>query len=373
MNLYPPPLGGTVNLVTKRTREKGISPTRILGTKDISWKYYFAESVINRLVNYKAALSAGKATVVVIGDSITEGFWATNLYDGYPGLFRDLMQVKYGSLGEGYMNHNGRADYGRFVYTGEWTPGDWTAETKEQMYLEVASAGATASVTTLPCTDITVIYDQMEDAGSFTVAIDGVAYTTSGTGTTYLGKRYKVTGLTNSAHTVVVSAVGKFYFRGLIAEITANTGVAVHQVGHNGNYPGLITDDAAADSYLRMLIDDFTPDLVVLAWGYNGGAISDANFKADVQAFIDRAIGVGADVLLLSTDGNGRETQLHELLVANIASQVGLMDMAKALWNPNEVTYEFFSDGTPGSVGANAHPSDAGHARMAQAMFSLLG
>lgn len=344
-------------------------------TRGISDKYFFAYKRGN-LSNYRTALKSENCKILFLGDSVTEGFYASLKYrDSYVPKFRDLMQAKYGSLGYGYLNHNEE----RVAYTGTWiqTTGgilDWARRGESQ---------ATATVTTTACTSITVIYNKETIAGTFTVTIDGVNYSVNANGSHQAGVKYTINGLPNTAHTVVIKAppagaTPYVYFLGLILDNPEDKGVQVHQIGKAGYAPYDLLSLANKDELLRIAIDDFSPHLTVLAWGDNEPERNPTEFKQDVKDFITRALNFG-DVLLLGepqVSHADRVAKQYEL-ADEYPNRVAMVDMRKAL-NGSHRTIDrtgniYFSGGSPGTVGSDVHPSNAGHERMSKVLFSILG
>jgi lysophospholipase L1-like esterase len=122
---------------------------------------------------------------------------------------------------------------------------------------------------------------------------------------------------------------------------------------------------------LRVTIDDFDPDLTIIGWGYNEPERNAAEFRQDVKDFVTRALSFG-DVLILVTAGIqyvGRIDQLYSL-VDDYTDHVALIDCNAALHDP--VANHWWSDGTPNGTGSDIHPNNAGHDRMARAIYGIL-
>jgi len=335
-----------------------------LNTMPILDKYFYAYKWRNRLSNYRTALESGNCKIVVIGDSITEGYWGSLRYvNGYPAVLRALLQAKHGDMGNGYINPREE----RITYTGTWIQSDASIF----MYRKIATDGATATITTPPSTSITVIYDEESDGGIFTVSIDGIVHEIYSSGD-YRGRRFTVNNLSNSAHTVIITAptTGKIYFGGLILE-RSDSGILLHHIGHSGYAPIDLINSSNAEEQFRMCIDDFTPDLIIIAWGDNENERSATEFKADVNAFVSRALTFGDVVLFCESHMSytTRNSKLYEIVDDN-ADNVALVDTQKALHDP--IANGWWSGGSPGTVGSDPHPSNAGHDRSARVLYGIL-
>lgn len=231
-----------------------------------------------------AKAGTGNAVEVFIGDSSTDGYTGAG-YErlaSWPMVYRNaLAQAGVPVGGTGWVRVTDvLSGDPRWVIDSSWV----------NVYVVVytGTIGATATYTeTLPGTAVSVLFSAAAFA-SFTVSVDGA---TSGPGFLHFEASNQVhndstvtlTGLPNTAHTVVITATSKFFFTLEAAMVhTPGTGLIAHNMSQSGSKAsgtgGYSWSDyvngspgkyfASPDRYLQ------TPSTVWIALGGNDIAVN---------------------------------------------------------------------------------------------------
>lgn len=163
----------------------------------------------------KAVQGTGYSTHVVVGDSLSSPYNGAGAFD-FPNswwrkLWRAMVTAGVPSAGTGRVpvtDYDPSGDVGssvdphdpRIVVTGGWTG--------TSAHLDSAASGDTITFTSdVPGEIVDVFYlDHGDGGGTFTVKIDGGAPVAVPMNPTWERKTYTVTGLSNTTHTVTVTA-----------------------------------------------------------------------------------------------------------------------------------------------------------------------
>ena len=343
------------------------------------------------------------ARIAVMGDSISAGYYASNLVTkGYVGLLATALQAAYGDGGSGFFGvryssthaSSLAAYYGsQFVQiSGSWSSsgvGDGPGMTG----IQSTSNGATATYT-VRGTKVGIWYLRQAGAGDFTVAIDGGApVTVSTAGTPSDAAKYEVTGLSAGTHTIVVTKSGttRADLHGFFGENT--TGVVVNNFSGYGAVSSGATATAGFSSPAKYGGGSGYPaDLVIWAMGANdanSGATAADTYIANVRKYLDLirdysgATGAVDIMFVLPHLGQFDASQRGDAYAARLR---GMADhFGAAFVNMNAVfrnSWSYFNSlsgwgvangASPGTAGTDSvHPSDAGHQLYANVLSPIL-
>lgn len=350
------------------------------------------------------AAAAGKAKIIFMGDSVTKGYYVSNLVTkSYPGVIRTALQTAYGDGGSGLYSVNRSAaivgakpeavaawsaNGSIIATTGTWTDTDLYYGPGISSIYATAAATATFSVRGTTLKIYTLAGVNTPNAG-YTYSIDGgapVAVPDPGlsSGST---RTTTVTGLSAGNHTVVISYNGSAGARLQLIGVSAenSTGVVVDNAGRSG----VRSDHYAVSGTGNTLWHggSLNPaDLVVYPLGLN-----DANQSVALDTWANntyqilntiKGAGNGATdlLILLQHRGSFASTPYSQYgaRARGIAEEYGAALIN--LWPMGRNNYTYWSElgywGTatnPGAAGADTvHPSDAGHQYIADQVLPLL-
>jgi lysophospholipase L1-like esterase len=240
--------------------------------------------------------AAGTGLLLAIGDSETAGKTTpvtTAQTSSWPNQLRAAL-VASGCADGG----TGTVFPGTGVNDTQWTLGSgFTANTLFMSWS--GGAGKIATFTGSRAGTIATVY-YFNNSGAFTVSIDGgTAVTVTPTGAQSVGT-YRVTGLSNSTHTITVTSVGTLgYIIG--ASVTQGTGLVVCGAGASGSKTTeWITTTFSSPRPLVMNSQAATPDAVFIALGVNDAGVNDlVTYKANLVTLVT-AIKATSDAVLVS-------------------------------------------------------------------------
>jgi lysophospholipase L1-like esterase len=328
---------------------------------------------------FRSALANASTTpvnVAVIGDSITEGYNATDRpIQGYVGLLRTYYQAKYGDAGYGYVAPycTGATYPYSWVYSGTWSNGAPSGEGYGPWNAVRWATGATnqATITILgDAFDIHYVRNSFTNS-TWTYTVDGgppisVVQTASASSIVY--EVASITGLTYGGHTIQISApVTNYVFLIGITAKRANSGVRVHNVGRNGQSASYgnqaektkwISRLAPSLTIIALTTNDFAGQTALSTYNTNlGRIIAQGKLTGDVLC-----IGANPRNVSLAIPQSSYHAQMQQLAAANNA---GFIDFL-ALWvnNANQLANGWVSDGV--------HPTDAGHAEYRNTILAHL-
>jgi lysophospholipase L1-like esterase len=349
------------------------SPNAVLGKLNnhvLNSGHGYTYNTDNGLRKWRAALA--KSTImreiVVIGDSITAGYYATEprAANGFVGRMRTRLQTKYGDGGWGCVPLSG-------VGADRWTlVGTWTAQGEWGPWGCCKSASGNANTATIADLygDVIELYVVGQPgAGQPLVSVDGGADTpvVVPTATTSHVKVNVPAALGTHSVTIKAPESGPFYLWGAGAKV-GTTGLRIHNISASG----LAVPDLTY-SHKDEFIDAIAPQLTIIPMTTNdfGTQTTLANYKTQLIALVTRAKLTG-DVLLVAScasDQAGKaipQTAYAEKMF-EVANEYGCayVDIynrwggyAAALAN--------------GFMHDHSHPKDAGHEDQATALIRAI-
>ena len=295
------------------------------------------------LSRFQSALASGKATVLALGDSTTNGYGIASGAGGWVsytstatvmpgGSFGQRLQASWGagnnlsagnSGGVYTVNCDTSAAPGCVTLTGTWT--GLTGYGIPNVMVAVATG--TGNTYTLPAstkaTGFDIYYLTYTDSGAgFSVAIDGGSSTTYGAATTssYTGAVQHITGLTLGLHNLVVTApaTGNTYQFMVVPTIAGSAlgGVQVINLGIGGSTTAMWT----AQSY-AFLISAMNPDLVTTSFDINDASISMSipTYTSNYNSLLTEDKASGASVLMVDENPATAATGQASYSTANYA------------------------------------------------------
>lgn len=297
------------------------------------------------------------AKIVVIGDSIASlgsGAWPWLLTQGmaiYGGAYSPD-QGYYFAAGTTYSKDLGADTVG--TNTGNGVAG----------WANTLASGQSFS-TTVSCKAITIVYTKQSTGGTLTVT-DGTTSISPNTyaATTSYSNLQTLTFPTYASRTITFSASGGTgtTLEGAYVHADPTTGVQIW----NASHAGYTTDDFIAastygdpSSHAMALIQNLTPDLVIIATGYNDP--STAAYKTRAQTLIGNLQTAGVGSVLLVTPWNKPDRAVQARSIASTTAGVATIDMYTTFGNvvhsPYNDPFGLSSDG--------AHPNAEGKAMQA--------
>lgn len=356
-----------------------------------------------------AAAGSGLAKIAVMGDSVSRGYYASDLtLKGYIGLLRTSLQTTFGDGGSGFRSvgdstiHANVAAYtSQYVtLTGTWgnsTVGDGPGMSG----IQSSTDGSTATAV-VRGTKVGIWFLAQTGAGTFTVSIDGGSAVTVNTNTLAAGAdKYEVTGLSAGNHTVVVTKTGttRADLHGFYGE--NSTGVLINNFSKHGQTSGAATATAGfSNPGYYGGGPGYPADLAIWAMGVNdanAGATTPDTYLANFRKYVDQVreggttggtayTGTGAVDLLVVLPHFGKfdASQRGDAYAARLRAACEHYGAAFVDMNPifrNSWAYFNSLNGwgvvngstTAGASGIDSvHPSDAGHLLYKNVLLPIL-
>ena len=352
------------------------------------------------------AATSSPARIVIAGDSLSQGYFASNLHTtSWVGLMRQSLQNSYGDGGSGFFSTS-RSDVTMSADAGAiaaWeanksiitTTGTWSLGVQNfgpGITFITASAAATATFTVTGSTVKIYNISGAAPRAGFTYSIDGgaaVPITVPITATQI--QTTTVTGLSPTEHTVVISWNGSpsdvLYLVGVTAE--NSTGVIVDNLARAGTR----TSNWYTGSALNAPWNggtSYPADLVICSLGLNDAAnsVTGTDWVTNMTGYLQavRAANNGAtDIMLLlhhvGNYGGSTAAGFYGQYAAPIRGMAEAYGAALIdLWALGRNSWDYWSslgywgNGTnPGPAGTDlVHASNAGHAFIANTVLPHL-
>ncbi|MEU6362307.1 glycosyl hydrolase family 28-related protein [Streptomyces albidoflavus] len=367
-----------------------------------------------------AAATGGKAKVLVVGGSSSQGFYASNLHTGgWVGRMRTALQARYGDGGSGFFSTsrsavklNSGADAAAVAAwttagcmattTGTWTLGG-SLFGPGITYLYTDAAGATMTFPKVVGTTLKIYTVSGGGArAAFTYSIDGGAPVTVADGgiSTSNIQVTTVTGLSAGEHTVVLAWAGT----------ATGTGQNLSVCGVAGeNASGIVVDNnakagASSGSYVTSSTSgsnsalggswnggaDNPADLIIYTAGPNDAAANTTGvtWSQNVAKFLklirDTGTASGKTDIMIIVPHLGKH-DVTNFVYQDYANQarafadtynVALIN----LWTFGQNSWQYWADlgywgdaNNPGAAGADSvHPGDAGYTAIATHILSVV-
>ena len=328
----------------------------------------------------RAKLLSGTAEIFnlnVIGDSITEGYIATDMkVDGFFALLRAAAIAKFGDVGVGFFPSFHITNYTQeIVRTGTgWLIvsvggiGNRSYRTSVSGdYATVAFNGTGLRIYTLMATF----------AGTFTVTVDaGEPTALDNEDVTTHVKYWDITGLSAGDHTAVITNTEEgrqMYIYG-VAPLKGTSGLRVNMMGRASARAADSLIETSGISALDLMFDaSFAPDLSIISLGAN--EVLDqtplSEFKQSMQTIITAAQSTG-DVLLTSIGVRSGSFTIPQYDYVNVIKNLAFENSCAFLdiysrWGGSEGAI------ASGYMVDTVHPNDAGHYDIASAIIDALG
>lgn len=335
------------------------------------------------LAAWQAALTTRATTPAVwlaLGDSITEGQGATTRANRWIDKTRDSLRTSLAIAGGvGYLP-GWYATYGPdspwepySSRSGSVTNIDWGADLGERA-VQLATGGSQTYTVTGTHADLW----WMSNGGTFTWAVDGGTATAVNTAGTYSGdNRTRISLGTSGSHTVTITATtGPVYFAGVtVFDGDRDTGLHLYDASHTAWTSSQFVDDPPGQlQEIPKIAATAGVDLVTVALGANDWSTSAtaATLKTNVQTLIAamrvRIPTASFVVAVMYERGDlpagGWDPYRSALLaIATDDPTIGVLDF-----------YDDMGRATTSGLWVSdaIHPSDAGHASMANLAAAYL-
>lgn len=317
----------------------------------------------------RAQAGTGLCRLSFIGESTVAGNSATYGETSWPDqLAKLLIASGCSDAGQEAVANLGDQTDPRYV-----RGSGWVVFADSNLVINSATTNALTFTSTRVGTIVNVIYSDAVSGGSFTVNIDGAGAITVNTGNTQALKRYTVTGLANTTHSVVINRVaGNTFIHGVEVVPSNTVGVRTHNLGYSGGKAANLDETlfygvagAAGGTLLNsdcvfvggLEINDATASTVVATW------------KTQMQTIITAAKANSADVVLVGSNYIGTaasieayHTALYELADTN---DCPLIDTREALG-------AYATANTRGLMNDTLHPNAGGYGVIARTIHQAL-
>lgn len=312
----------------------------------------------------------GQAHVACFGDSVTQGYYATEPFyqNGWTATLRSALNTLTGvTPGTGWtpMKDEFQIVDDRTAAAGSWVNAT-TGPSFFQNYYYANGSGDTYEFGPVTCSAFKVMYLRVSGGGSFTVKIDGsLAATISCNGATAVLTQEISAGSAGS-HTMLIEwASGNAFPIAVEAVSNPTAGARVSSVAHSGAQCSLLVGQATLLGSRYCVQAMGQVDLAVVAFGLNeaNAGTSTTTYKTHMSTLIGDLKTMGASVLILAAPPpntsfisavtwNSFRTAMAEL---SVSLGTGLLDMTD-YWTSYAVSSAYYHD--------NVHPNNAGHAAM---------
>ncbi len=310
----------------------------------------------------RAAAGDGQAHIVVVGDSVAQGFYGSTPYyqHSWPGRVSSVLATRTGvTPGTGVLPvlEEFEVTDARTSVTGTWSTftGGFFGVGRS------ASSSATFVLGPVTCSAFRITYATESDGGAWTATIDsGTPTNLSSNGTAGVATIELDAGGVGS-HTLTITATNKCYLVAVEAISNPTTGVKVSRIARSSQETSALIANADGKSSLESF-RSLAADLVVIGFGLNEAynSTTTATFEANLATLIDEAKAIGASVLVVASpppnttwisESTWSDFRTSMETVAT-TENVGFLDMAD-YWLSYATNSAYFSD--------NVHPSAAGH------------
>lgn len=239
-------------------------------------------------------------SILLMGDSITEGDGADVYDDAFPHQFAEALYKIFGQVGEYIPTTQGAAG---MDHPNPWTHSAGTAA--EQKFAlggrgVLLDAGEYVEIDVTNINRAQILHTQGNGTGIFQVNIDGVSQGTFDTNTGGPANTHRVweTPLFTGTTMRVVSNSGTVYIEGALLIKNANTTAGVTDkspqlwvAAHHGwsIYRHINGEDGTGTAYNWQMDEGIRPDLIIIALGAGDflGARTAAQAQADLATMID--------------------------------------------------------------------------------------
>lgn len=334
----------------------------------------------------KALTSTTPASILCLGDSITQGVSSTpqRLYN-WPSQLRALLNAsgRLGLVGEGAAFNTGQASGGsKTAYDERWTLGTgWTWSSGGVVNNSMCQGtGGNPTTFALPsCDSVTIYYMRHSIGGTWTYSIDGGAATNVNSNGTLLLTSVTFS-VTAGTHTLTITSPASNYALILgVAWSTSSAPLDVNVVtggGTNGITSSKLTDETNSGYGGLSVIDLLKPDLTIVCMGRNdsnpANGVTVAQYLSNLTGFIQRVRTTNTkDIMLLTPPPASAATYTNDSQI--VSTLYTLADTYDCALVDLESRFGSSWNAAPYSLSAdNIHPNDAGSRVLAQTVASVL-
>jgi len=318
----------------------------------------------------RQAAGAGQAHIVCFGDSVSQGYYATEPY---------YLNGWAGRIGTEFTARNGQATGTGVIRTVEEfgltdartsSAGTWNSETSGGFFSQFFSANSSGDTYTLgpiTCTAFKIMYLTAPGGGTFTATIDGGAPTTYSCNAAAGVEFVELDAGASGSHTLVLAGdAGVAYPVAVEAVHNETTGVKVSRIALSGAECSELVVDATGISSRQCYLE-LAPNLAIIAFGLNEAlnGTTTATFKTHLTTLVTDMKALDSSVLIVASPPPNTSfisevtwstfrVAMEEVADAN---DVGFLDLAD-YWTSYAANTPYYFD--------NVHPSDAGHADYAR-------
>lgn len=376
-----PPTPGTLRRIPAQALHQAIGGTR--SSKMLGW---FAGL---------AGRPYARASVVCIGDSITEGQGATDVDYRWPARLRDMLRARFPTLGlipagnagggRGFLTPKltGSSSFSLPWVTVTGTPTSTTGYGPNFHTWDISAGGGCTLKYSLVGDSADILWVGASGNGTFSWSVDGGSATNVSTSQSTFTDGY-ITHVSlgiPGPHTLTITWVsgGSTYVDGVIEyNGDYSAGIQVHDGGYYGS-TAAVWNSGSANQY-PAAVAALSPNLVVIELGTNdaGGGASATTFSANLSAIVTlvrSGFTTPPPILLVAAYYSAAEGTSAATWAAYVAAMyaiaaadpsIDVLDLSLRMPAANAAV-------TWGAYAGDAlHPSNLGHAMIADAVCQFL-
>ncbi|TPL98327.1 SGNH/GDSL hydrolase family protein [Mesorhizobium sp. B2-3-10] len=341
-------------------------PSRRRGTS-----YSAYPALASAVAASKAGL--GRAKILCVGDSTTAGSGGQVVSNSYPDKLKNLLASDGAYQNNRFSDANLALSFDtRISYGAGWA----TNGTKCLGGSTYRNSTTSNPIVFTPLTAFDSVDIYLYAASSVNVTIGGgTTVTVSGGGG---GAIYKKTvtvaqaGLPAGIYPVSIVAVGDAVYAGADCYV-ASTGIDVLNVGASG----YTSTDLATTLYsVASVLPTIAPHLTIINVGINdynnASPVSEATYKANVQALIDAAQNAGSDVQLVIPNRIGSSNAANEVAFQQYIRDLVTLNGLQPALDVGSVLGTYAAANAAGYMNDTLHPSSAGYTLIAQMFYNAL-
>lgn len=333
---------------------------------------------------------AARASIAVIGDSITDGYLATNFdTQSWVSVLRSLLQDEHGDGGEGFVSclHTNPVAAGenpiRWSFSGaEWTKDYSAARTGKGAIAGAKSTSGTSEMSvTATATTLQILTSTNHVGGAdLGIYVDTVLEGTQdclgdGSGNLDYTNVLTISGLTDASHTIMFrrDSVGLVSAQGVRA-LRGTTGVVVDRYGKGwmrAEWLGDVNDGTPGAEFFQALhfIETIGADLFIVALGINDylNQVALATYESRLTTIVQRCKLAGDVAILVYPQPNSALAIPYSDYVSRM--QTVAVAEGCAFWNIRSLWGSVFQSIWMGDAN---HPNSDGHRQIGEYIFSRI-
>ncbi len=325
---------------------------------------------------WNTAITGGtQAHIACYGDSLTQGYYATEPYyaNGWVGRLATLLNTRTGvTAGSGWFRVSEEPEVvdARISRSGTWTDSSGAGIFNQFSW---AASGGTFTFGPITCDGFRMLNIKSSFGGAWTAQIDSEAVqnNTSNAGSTS-NEIITLNAASRGSHTLTLTSSGAGMFVIAVEAVLNGTsgGVKVSRIGRSGETATTLNASGSAQNS-RPLALALAPNLAIVGMGLNdSNATTAAAFETQLTNFVQGLKSGGASVILVAEPNPavGWSSGLYvsggfaqKVRDVAAAESTGLIDFP-TLWGGGYAE-------NPSWYSDQVHPNNTGHEQMANTIY----